>query len=161
MAYDAFMKIDGVDGESTDKKHAKWIEVSGFNHEVAQPSSGASATGGRTGGRAEFGPVSVEKTADKATPVLSQYCAMGEPIPKVEIEFCEAAGEKHTFLKYTLNNVLVESVSVTGSGDMSKPEETVNFSYGDIKWEYTPIGHDGKPGGTLDRGWSLEENAKL
>jgi len=161
MAYDVYLKIDGVDGESTDDKHKKWIELSAFNHEVVQPSSGASATGGRTGGRAEFGPVSVTKVADQATPDLAIYCAKGEHIPKVEIEFCEAAGEKHTFLKYTLQNVLVEGVSVSGSGDMSKPEETVNFSYGTIKWEYTPIGQDGKPGAATDRGWSLEENKKL
>ncbi len=161
MAYDAFLKIDGVDGESTDDKHKNWIEITAFNHEVVQPSSGPSATGGRTGGRAEFGPVSVEKVADKATPDLSIYCAKGEPISKVEIEFCEAAGEKHTFLKYTLENVLVERVGVSGSGDLSKPLERVDFSYGTIKWEYTEMSHTGKPGGTTSRGWSLEENKKL
>ena len=27
MAFDAFLKIEGIDGESTDDKHQKWIEI--------------------------------------------------------------------------------------------------------------------------------------
>ena len=27
MAFDAFIKIDGIPGESTDEKHKEWIEV--------------------------------------------------------------------------------------------------------------------------------------
>ena len=31
-AYDAFLKIDGIPGESTDDKHKDWIEILSFNH---------------------------------------------------------------------------------------------------------------------------------
>ena len=31
-AYDAFLKIDGIAGESTDDKHKDWIEILSFNH---------------------------------------------------------------------------------------------------------------------------------
>ena len=27
MAFDAFLKIDGIPGESSDEKHADWIEI--------------------------------------------------------------------------------------------------------------------------------------
>ena len=30
MASDFFVKIDGIDGESNDKNHSKWIEVLEF-----------------------------------------------------------------------------------------------------------------------------------
>ncbi len=36
MAFDAFIKIDGIDGESTDEKHSDWIEVIKFGPGVKQ-----------------------------------------------------------------------------------------------------------------------------
>ena len=35
MAFDAFVKIDGIEGESTDEKHAGWIEVISYNAGLA------------------------------------------------------------------------------------------------------------------------------
>jgi hypothetical protein len=32
MAFDAFLKIDGIPGESTDDKHKDWIEILSFAH---------------------------------------------------------------------------------------------------------------------------------
>ena len=41
MAFDAFLKVDGIPGESTDDKHKDWIEVLSFNHGVSQPAGGS------------------------------------------------------------------------------------------------------------------------
>ncbi|MCU7917458.1 MAG: type VI secretion system tube protein Hcp [Candidatus Thiodiazotropha sp. (ex Dulcina madagascariensis)] len=159
MAVDMFMKIEGIDGESTDDAHAKWIEIISFNHGVTQPTSGASGTGGRTGGRADFANFNAMKTIDNATPDLNIKCAKGEHIPKVEVELCLATGDKHTFMKYTMEDCIVTSVIPGGtSGDESKPLEDISFAYGKVKWEYTPIDHTGKPGSTTDRTWNLETN---
>lgn len=159
MAFDAFLKIEGIDGESTDDKHQKWIEILSYAHGVTQPVSGVSATGGRTGGRADFADFSLTKTVDNATPDLNIYCAKGQHIPKVELELCLATGDKHTFLKYTLEDVIISSVSPSGaSGGSDKPMEALSFAYGKIKWEYTPIDHTGKAGSTTGRTWNLETN---
>jgi type VI secretion system secreted protein Hcp len=161
MAVDLFMKIEGADGESTDSAHDKWCELLSFSHGVSQPTSGASGTGGRTGGRANFENFLAVKTIDNATPDLNIKCAKGEHIPKVEVECCLASGDKHTFMKYTMEDCIVTSVAPGGSqGDESKPLETVTFAYGKIKWEYTPIDHTGSPGSTTDRTWNLETNAQ-
>lgn len=159
MAVDMFLKIEGIDGESSDDKHQKWIEILSYSHGVSQPVSGVSATGGRTGGRADFQNMSISKTIDNATPDLNIKCAKGEHIPKVELELCLASGEKHTFMKYTLEDCIVTSVQPGGSaGAEVKPLESVSFAYGKIKWEYTPIDHTGKPGSATDRTWDLEAN---
>ena len=39
MAYDAFLKIATIDGESTDSKHEKWIEVLSYSWGASQPLS--------------------------------------------------------------------------------------------------------------------------
>lgn len=159
MAVDMFMKIEGIDGESSDEKHEKWIELVSYNHGVAQPTSGVSATGGRTGGRADFQDFSVVKRIDAASCDLNVYCASGKHIPKIEVELCLATGEKHTFMKYTLEDVIVSSVTPGGSTEgETKPLETVNLAYGKITWAYTPIDHTGAAGAATERTWNLESN---
>jgi type VI protein secretion system component Hcp len=40
MAFDAFVKIDGIPGEALDEQYRDWIEVNGYNfgtHQVLQP----------------------------------------------------------------------------------------------------------------------------
>lgn len=160
MAADMFLKFEGIDGESTDDKHKDWIEILSFSHGVSQPVTAASRTGGRTGGRADFQNLTFTKIVDKGTPDLMLHCANGKHIPKVELECCLATEDKHTFMKYTLTDVIVASVNSNGSvqAGENKPMETVSLAYGTIKSEYTPISSDGKAGGTVDRTWDLTLN---
>ena len=159
MSVDMYMKIEGIDGESTDAKHDKWFEILAFAHHLSQPVSGASRTGGRTGGRADFGDVMVSKTVDAGTPDLNLFCCNGKHIPKIEVEFCLATEDKHTFMKYELSDVIITSYSTGGAAaDDARPTEEVSFAYGKIKWEYTPIDHTGKAGAAIDRTWILETN---
>ena len=73
MAFDAFLKIDGVPGESTDDKHKDWIEVLSFNFGESQPSSAtASSAGGATTERVNFQDFGVVKHIDKSTPKLDE-----------------------------------------------------------------------------------------
>lgn len=160
MAIDMFCKIDGIDGESTDDKHKNWIEILSYSWTVSQPVSMASGTGGRTGGRADFQDFNITKILDKASPNLALYCANGKHIPKIEMQLCLATGEKHTFMKYTLEDVVVSSVSpggAAGAGE-TRPLESVTFNYGKIEWEYTPIDQTGKKGAAVKQGWDLEAN---
>lgn len=55
MAFDAFIEIDGIEGESTDDKHAGWIEMNNFSTGLQQKSSTtASSVGGASAERADF-----------------------------------------------------------------------------------------------------------
>ncbi len=161
MPSDMFMKIEGIDGECTDDAHTDWIELRRFEHGVSQPISSASATGGRTGGRADFENFSVIKTIDKATPDLNLFCANGKHIPSIEVECCLATEDKHTFMKYTLEDCIVASVKIGANPEDDRPTEEVTFCYGQVKWEYTPIDQTGAAGSATDRTWSLETNKQV
>jgi type VI secretion system secreted protein Hcp len=162
MATDAFLKIDGIPGESSDEKHKDWIEILSYNHGMSQPASAASGTGGRTAQRVSMSDFSVMKVLDKASPHLAQACCDGRHIKEVKVELCEAAGDKHTYMVYTMENVIISSLQPGGSQGGDKPMESLTFNFGKIKWEYTPTGHDGKPGSKVGPlGWNLEENKKI
>ncbi|MBP8214834.1 MAG: type VI secretion system tube protein Hcp, partial [Propionivibrio sp.] len=34
MAFDTFIKIDGIPGESSDDKHKEWIEIVSYDHQI-------------------------------------------------------------------------------------------------------------------------------
>jgi type VI secretion system secreted protein Hcp len=101
MAFDAFIIIKGIPGESTDDKHAGWIELLSYNFGCSQSGSGQmSATGAHSGGRADFQDFSFSHIASKASPKLMLALANGTHIDEINIELCRATGDKQKFYEY-------------------------------------------------------------
>ena len=164
MAFDCFIKLDGVDGESEDAKHAKWVEVLSFSHGVSQTASASvSSGGGRSAGRTDHADFSITKTLDATSPKLNQMCSSGEHIPNVEVQLHRSDGTKPEYMNYKFNDVIITSVHVSGSpqGGDPLPMETVSFAYGKINWKYTPTDHKtGKAGTAVPTFWDLHKNEK-
>ena len=162
MAFDCFLKINGVPGESTDDKHKEWIEILSFSHGVSQPASGsASSGGGRSAERCDHQDFSVVKTMDKASPKLALYCCNGDHIDKINMELCRATGDKQKYMEYVFSDVIVSSVRPGGSaqGGEALPLEEVSFNYGKIEWIYTETDHKtGKAKGDVKADWDLTAN---
>ncbi|MBW8898599.1 MAG: type VI secretion system tube protein Hcp, partial [Massilia sp.] len=103
MAFDVYLQIDGIKGESQDDKHKDWIEVTGVHWGVFQPRSATSSTaGGHTAERAELDDISFTK-------LVAQTCAMGKIIPKAKFEFFRADGDgsRVKYFDIELENVLI------------------------------------------------------
>jgi type VI secretion system secreted protein Hcp len=164
MPFDGFLKIAGIDGESTDDKHKGWIEVLSFSMGVAQARSGThSGSGSKAGQRADFADFNFVHTVDKASPKLFQYCASGEHVKDVSLEVCKAGGDKQKYLVYKFSDVLVSSVRPGGSGQGvdALPVEDVSLNFGKVEITYTVIDAKGKPAGDVSAGWNLDTNAKI
>jgi type VI secretion system secreted protein Hcp len=165
MAFDAFLKIDGVPGESTDDKHKDWIEVLSYSAGITQPTSGSASTGGgATAERANFQDFSIVKALDKASPKLALACADGTHIKEVILELCRAGGDKVKYMEYKLSNCIISSYRPGGSaqGGEALPLEEVSFNYGKMEWTYTQQKRaDGSGGGQVAAGWDLEANKKV
>ncbi|MBV9504952.1 MAG: type VI secretion system tube protein Hcp [Acidobacteriia bacterium] len=162
MAFDAFLKIDGVPGESTDDKHKDWIEVLSFSHGLSQPSSAtASSAGGGTTERVNVSDFSVVKHLDKSTPKLHELCCGGKHIANVTLELCRAGGDKQKYLEVKMEQVIISGVQPGGAagGTDTLPTEHVSFNFGKIKWTYTQQKRsDGTGGGNVTGGWDLTTN---
>ncbi|HUJ90859.1 MAG TPA: type VI secretion system tube protein Hcp [Syntrophorhabdales bacterium] len=165
MAFDAFLKIDGIPGESTDDKHKDWIEVLSYGLGIQQPASAtASSSGGATSERANFQDFSITKALDKASPKLALACADGTHIASITLELCRAGGDKLKYMEYKLTNCIISSHHDGGSsgGAETLPVETVTFNYGKIEWTYTQQKRaDGSGGGQVAAGWDLQINKKV
>lgn len=163
MAFDAFIKIDGIPGESTDAKHKDWIEVVSYNHKIEQPaSSTASSVGGATAERVNHGTFNIVHQLDKATPKLLEACCTGKHIKEVVFELCRAGGDKIKYMEIKLEQVLISRVDEVGASEGGFPTETIALSYGKIKWTYTQQKRaDGSAGGNVSAGWDLTTNKTI
>jgi type VI secretion system secreted protein Hcp len=165
MAFDAFMKLDGIPGESTDDKHKDWIEIASFGHEMKQPASAtASNAGGATAQRVNHADFRVTKLLDRASPKLYEACCTGKHLKDVTIEVCRAGGDKVKYMEIKLEQVIVSGVRTAShtagtSADEDFPTEEIAFNYGKIKWTYTQQKRsDGSGGGNVSAGWDLTAN---
>lgn len=167
MAFDAFLKIATIPGESTDSAHKDWIEILSYDHGVTQPTSGSVSSGGsRSAERVDHDEFSILKGIDKATPKLLIACCNGEHIPEVSIEVCRSGKDKQKYYEVVMSDVLVKSVvaqgRAKGAASAPLPVETVQFSYGKIKWTYTETDHlTGATKGNVEGGWNLHANAEF
>lgn len=161
MASDFFIKLDGIDGESYDKAHSKWIEVIDFNHGSMQ--NVASGRVSDVAGRGQFKPFVFTHNVDKATPKLQQYCMSGQKIAKANFVACRAIGGAQVpVYDVTLENVKVLSCSVEGH-DANEggvlPVEHVELVAGKITWKVTPIKPDNTKDGAVEASFNQLENA--
>lgn len=165
MAFDAFIKIDGIPGESTDDKHKDWIEILSYSMGISQPTSGSASTaGGASSERAHFQDFSIVKALDKASPKIAQACASGTHVKEVKVELCRAGGDKVKYMEYKMSNCIISSFRPGGSahGGETLPLEEVAFNYGKIEFTYTQQKRaDGSGGGNVAAGWDLEANKKI
>jgi len=154
--YDTFLKIDIIDGESTDEKHEGWIEVQSFSHGIEMPVSGIGT--GRLTGASVHQDFSVVKELDKASPKLYLHCCNGQHLNQVIMELCKATGEKQKFMEYVFTDVIVSSVRPGGSAQSGEPlpVEEVTLNYGKIEWTYTQFDPEtGLPIGDVAAHWDV------
>lgn len=161
MAFDAFIKIDSIEGESTDDRHQGWIEVLFCESEVTQKiSKTASSAGGATTERVTFQDLKFTKLLDKASPKLALACAAGTHIDNIVVEICRAGGDKVKFMEYKMSNCLISKVSTESGGDF--PFENVSINFGKIQWCYTQQKRQGgSAAGNIAGGWDLQRNCKV
>lgn len=162
MAANCFMKIDGIEGESTDAKYKNWFELHSFSHGLSQPSSGEPSTGGsRTAERCDHQDFVIHKDIDKATTKFFEYCCQGKHIANITVVLCRTINNQPVeYMKYELKDSIVAHWEMSGSGGL--PTDTLSFNYGGIKWTYTELDHrTGAAKGGVPAGWDLVENKAL
>ncbi len=158
-AYDMFLKIDGIDGESTDKDHQGWIEVESFSWGMSVSVSSIGTGGGA--GKANFLELSIDKFLDKASPRLMLTGAEGRHLPAVHLVLRTQGETRHSFFEIELKNVFVTSLGIEGQAGEPVPTETLSLNYEEIKVTYTPQRADGGAGDPVSAGWNIAENRRV
>lgn len=160
-AVDYFLKIEGIEGESTDDKHKNEIDIDSWSWGETQ--AGAHAGGGGGGaGKVSMQDFNFTMKVGKASPTLLQACASGEHIKKA-ILICRKAGkEQQEYLKITFSDLLVSSFQTGGSAGASiVPVDQISLNFAKLEYEYKPQKADGTLGPVVKAGWDLKLNKKV
>lgn len=160
MAVDMFLKIEGIKGESQDSKHKDEIDVLAWSWGMSQ--SGTTHTGGGGGaGKVNVQDLSVTKYLDKASPNLMLYCCNGKHISEMNLTVRKAGENALEYLKVTMKNGLVSSISDGGSGGEDRLTENVTLNFAEVKVEYTPQKADGSGDAAIEMAWDIAKNVKV
>ena len=153
---DAFLKIQGIEGESKDAKHENEIDLLSFSWGETQ--SGSFAYGGGGGaGKVTMHDFAFTMKMNKATPKLFLACATGEHIPEALLTVRKAGKEQQEYLKVKFSDLLVSSYTPTGSayGD-EVPTESITLNFAKVEIEYREQLATGDLGGTIRAAYDLK-----
>ncbi len=154
-AYDAYLKIDGVDGGSEGKARGGWIDLLSVAQGMSRP-MGDSGGGGAS--KPEFYDLLMVKPVDKATPLLMLAGAEGRHFPEATLDLVRADGSAARFYRIRLQDAVITQTEVMGNVFHEQPLETVALTYGYLEWSYVEFDLEGKEVAEHLAYWDLLQN---
>ena len=160
MAIDMFLKIDGIDGESTDVKHKNEIDILFYSWSEVQPAP-AGGGGGNGGGAGKIAmqDLHFSMLVNKASPKLFLACAKGEHFKNAVLTVRRAGASPAEFLKWRFTDVLITSYQTAGDVTTGTlPVDHASLKFTKIEVEYSPVKPDGTLGTPVKAGWDTNAN---
>lgn len=123
-AVDAFLKIEGVKGESQEKPGA--IELKSWSFGAGRGGSLRQASSGRAGRGPDVSEIQITKLHDQASPKLMEAAATGRRFSEATLTVRKAGGEQ-PYLVYKLTDVMISHYQMSSGGDRPTESMTLNF----------------------------------
>jgi type VI secretion system secreted protein Hcp len=154
---DMFIKIGDIKGEAQDSGHKDEIDVLSWSWGASQPGSVHQGSGGGAS-KANFQDLGFTKYVDLSSAKLLKVVATGEHIPEVTLVVRKAGTKPLEYIKFTLTDCLITSVSTGGSGGEERLTENVTIQFAEFKYVYTAQKPDGTPGGVMPFAFDIKGN---
>lgn len=145
---DLYMNISGIDGESTEVTHNKWIELETI-------SWGVSSDGQR--GTPSFTDLVWTQTMDKSFPKVFEDLVKGTVRSLIQIDFVtQIANSPQVFFHMAFKETRMTKVELAGTTG-ALPLVSGAFNFEEVVVEYTEYDSTGRKKGTLSAKWNLNE----
>ena len=160
MSVDAFIEIDGIEGESLDSDRAGQIDLLSWGWGMSQ--SGTTHMGGGGGaGKVDVQDLTFVKAVDKASSPLALACCKGTHIASATLAVRKAGDTPLDYYIFTMENILVTSVQGGGGMGEESLSESITLNFEKFEWNYQPQKDDGSAdGGTVDMTWNISANTE-
>ncbi len=160
MAVDMFIKIGDIKGESKDAKHGGEIDVLAWSWGLSQ--SGSAHLGAGAGsGKVNVQDLSLTKYVDSSSTALMVAACEGTHIKQASLTVRKAGDTPLEYIKITLDEVLVSSLTTGGSGGEDRLTENVSLNFAKFKVEYTTQAETGGKGVTSTAAWDIPANKPI
>lgn len=153
MAITNFLKLDGIDGESTDRTHRGEIDLLSWSWGVTNETPASGGGGGSGVGRATPQALLFVHRYDKASPLLAKLAANGRHIRTAVLSARRSGAGQRDFLVITLKEVNVSAVQMSDNSD--GPLEQVALRFAEIGVSYVPQTPRGTAGTPVTMNWNV------
>ena len=162
MAIDIFLKIEGpaIKGESLDSVHKDEIDVLAWSW-GASNSGNAQVGAGAGAGKVNVQDLSITKYIEKSSTDLMLSTCNGQHHDTVTLVVRKAGTTPVEYVKITMTEVLITSLSTGGSGGEDRLTENISLNFAKFKLEYTPQKTDGSADAVQTVGWDIAANVKM
>lgn len=162
---DYFLKIPGIPGESKRAGHEEEIEILSWSWGETQEAAlllPAVQSAREAANKSAISPneIEFEMNMSKASPKLMEAVASGKIFEQeVVLTGYRATGEPEPYLLIKMKPVYITSYQTGGSNSDTVPVDTISLNFGAIKFEYRPLGDEGRLGEPVVGMWDFENNA--
>ena len=160
---DYWMKLDGIEGESSDEKMEKAFQIESWAWSEKNAGSWATNNGGGSG-KVMMEDFTFSMPFNKAAPKLFAMCAGGDHIASGELVCRKGGGGQQVYLKVKFSDFIISSFEIRaeeGGGDgYSGPKVSFSINFAKMDIDYQEQKPDGSVGATTTAGYDLRKNAK-
>jgi type VI secretion system secreted protein Hcp len=139
---DTFLRLDGIDGESTDEKHKGEIDILSFTQSWINSGS-ISPGGGGGAGKVVCGAVTLMKNIDKSSPQLLKYVVQGKHIKEGTITFQGNGRQSPEYYTIRMSEIFVNELTQTDAADPNRIFEKVVLTATKYDFEYRTFSDKG------------------
>lgn len=151
MTMDMFLHLNGIKGETQDKKEKDGIDILSWSWGISNSGTFHTGSGGGSG-KASFRNISLVKYIDKATAALMIAAATGKHIPDGKIIVRKAGDSPQNYLVITMKKILVTSVDTGDACIIYGGFQDINDGAPEHMWlEHNGFIYDTMPGQLLRR----------
>jgi type VI secretion system secreted protein Hcp len=156
-ANDMFLKIDGINGESVDRAHDKWIDVYSFSWGLSN--AGSVIGGGGGTGKASFSDLSWMQKVDASTVPIFIGVAKGTHYPKATLDITRdiGHGSPQTFFQMVFEDLSLTSLQLSGASGGDVPLASASLMGSKLTMNYWPQKKDGSLDKVITGSWDLKK----
>lgn len=131
-----FLKLNGIEGDSSDDSRKGWFDLMSFFQGISQKNP--LAEGGNDLSRPHMSPIVVTRSVDKITPLLQKMCMSHEVLAEARLAFSDMVDGK-TIYEIRLSEVSIVRVDtkmapVEGESTMQQLIEETELVAKKMEW---------------------------
>ena len=152
-----FLNFDGVDGDSQDADHDKWIDILTVNWNISVSVSPAGGSQKEVS-KPVFSDITWTQVQDKSFPALFSRISDGTIIKSAEIDFTTSGGKgQRVFFELDFDDVILTSLSLSADAN-NLPAITGSFTYSKVEVTFIPQDDKGGELSPINASYDLASN---
>lgn len=154
-AFDYFLKLPGIPGESTSKDHKDEIDTLSFSWGVSNTASIGGGAGGGGAGKPVFDDFRWTQFVDRSIPKSFLAVASGDFLEEVVFSIDRIGAQQQPFFRMTFTDALLTSLKLKGEAGDDPPTAALSLAAARVKLEYFVRRDDGSIGAPIAGEWDL------